>query len=462
MRRLGLAVLLAGSIAHANGRPPITNGIHFRPGDPHSLYVATTFGLLISHDDGCTFNWLCENNIGYGGPFDPKYRIAQDGSIFATTYKGLRVSRDGGCSFTTATSSIWVDALDIGPTGEVWIATADTSQPNDILSSSDNGTTFQSKGMLSPTIWWKSVAVAPSDAQRVYVTGYQVAGMAPDGGQMQPTGHFFRSTDDGAHWTESALAGVKLGVTPTPLVAAVDPSNEDIVYLVSLAANPPSGDLLYRSSDGGTTFTQVLATPQPITGVIVHDAQTVFVSTASGLQRSNDGGTTFSPMSNPPQLGCLGQRADGTLVGCGANWAPDCMAVGQSNDGTAWQRTWRFVDLAGPLSCPAGTTEHDDCDQMEWNNLKMQFGATGPACGGPSVPAGTVALPDGGATCAASGSGGAHDAGSATAPKKSGGCCDAGGAPAGLVWALFVGAALLRNRRRSRPAARSDSRPPAT
>src|SRR4051812_15404808 len=92
-----------GGVANGNGRPPLTTGVHFRPGDPHSLYVATTFGLLISHDDGCTFRWVCETNIGYGGIFDPLYEVTADGSIFATTFTGLRVSRDGGCSFTTVT-----------------------------------------------------------------------------------------------------------------------------------------------------------------------------------------------------------------------------------------------------------------------------------------------------------------------------------------------------------------------
>ena len=38
----------------------------------------------------------------------------------------------------------------------------------------DGGATFSSRGMLSPQIWWKSVKVAPRDAQRVYITGYQV------------------------------------------------------------------------------------------------------------------------------------------------------------------------------------------------------------------------------------------------------------------------------------------------
>jgi hypothetical protein len=50
------ASLATAATAFANGRPPLTNGIATRPGDPHSLYVRSTFGLLISHDD-CAFCW---------------------------------------------------------------------------------------------------------------------------------------------------------------------------------------------------------------------------------------------------------------------------------------------------------------------------------------------------------------------------------------------------------------------
>ena len=97
MRSLAaVAAVLCPAVALANGRPPLTNGVHFQPGDNHSLYVATTFGLLVSHDDGCSFRWICEQNVGYGGTFDPKYRIAADGTIFATTYTGLR-----GCDVTS-------------------------------------------------------------------------------------------------------------------------------------------------------------------------------------------------------------------------------------------------------------------------------------------------------------------------------------------------------------------------
>src|SRR4051812_35205254 len=170
------------ALALGDGRAPLTNGIHFQPGDARSIYVATTFGLLVSHDDGCSFRWICEQSLGYGGTFDPKYRIARDGTIFAATYAGLRVSRDGGCSFTTATAGAppgspgriadaWIDAIDLAPTGDVWVATANSGSSSAVYRSTDGGETFAPSGLASPTIWWKSVAVAPSRAARVYVTG---------------------------------------------------------------------------------------------------------------------------------------------------------------------------------------------------------------------------------------------------------------------------------------------------
>jgi hypothetical protein len=437
---LGAALLASPAPAHANGRPPVTNGITFRPNDNQSLYVRSTFGLLISHDNGCSFRWVCEQAIGYGGVYDPKYAVATDGTIFATTFTGLKVSRDGGCSFTTATAELppgapgriadaWVDALDIGPTGEIWAATADGTKPNDIYRSTDGGVTFAPRGMTGspdwPMIWWKSLAVAPSDAARVYAAGYQIA-------NPSPLAHVFSTTDGGQSWTPSPLAGVSLGTTPLVTIAAVDPANPQILYLVSVDGNGPGGDRLYRSTDGAATFTEVLATTQPISNVVVRDATTVVVATADatagGAFQSTDGGATFAAVAGAPRLGCLGKRPDGSLIGCAANWDPDFKAVARSTDAVQWQKVFRFVELAGPLACPAGTPGRDMCDQELWPTLKAQFAATGPTDPACAIPPGDTTEP----------------------PKEPGGCCDAGtGSPlgAGVLAGLL---ACLLGRRRAR------------
>jgi hypothetical protein len=428
---VALALAGAGGDAVANGRNPHTVAIHMRPGDPQTLYVSTTFGLVISKDEGCTFDWVCEQNIGYGGTWDPHYAVAADGAIFATTFEGLRVSRDGGCSFTTAagTDGLWIDALAIGPTGEVWLGTAETGGVNDVLRSVDGGVTFQSRGMASAEAWWKSVAVAPSDARRVYITGYKVAGT--------PTGYFYRSDDGGAQWTPSALAGVAFGPTPVLRVRAVDPASPDVVYMTSEGATSP-GDRLYRSADGGATWTEVLVSGATVQDVVIRDAQTVLVATqlrgttalvGGPTYVSRDGGQTFGELEGAPRLACLTQTPAGTLLGCGANWEPDFKAIARSTDGGAtWDKLWRFVEMNGALTCPAGTVQRDTCDVMLWDcpacgtDLKRQFGASGPACGP-----------------------GASDA---PVPRKNGGgCCDAG-APARGMWLMLAVAWFLRRRAR--------------
>lgn len=446
MRSALLLVALAAT-AHANGRPPLTNGVTFRPNDPHSIYLRTTFGLLISHDD-CAFRWVCEQNIGYGGQFDPKYAVAADGTIFATTYKGLRVSRDNGCTFTSATegapmndpgriADLWIDAIDIGPTGDIWVATADSGHSNDVYRSTDNGNSFAPKNLNSPTIWWKSVRIAPSDPHRVYVSGYSVAGVDSDGGPLPPMAHVRRTDDDGEHWYEAPLTGVRFGQQAVSYVMAVSPADSNSIMYVSEYGNPPNGDRLYRSTDGGATMQDVLATTTKIRDVIYRDANTVIVAAGpADSYISTDAGVTFVPLStwvdpqnNALQLGCIGKRGD-ELIGCGANWAPDFDALGHSTDGAHWQKLMRFVEIAGPLECPAGTPGKDVCEPLWFGQggLQQQFGTTGPKCTAQSVD---------------------------DVPKKpatSGGCCDTGngGASGSIVLAALALSRLRRSRRASR------------
>jgi hypothetical protein len=414
--------------------------VFLRPGDDQALYVRTTFGLLISHDAGCTFHWVCEKAVGYGGTFDPKYAIATDGTIFATTFEGLHVSHDGGCSWVVATAELpptdpnrladrWIDAIDIAPTGDVWIATAESAGANDVYVSADNGITFAPRGLASATVWWKSIKVAHSDARRIYVTGYQVA----------PTARAFlqRSDNGGTSWTEKALPStIQYGGTPLVHITAVDPTNPDHFYLTSTEANPPKGDRVYRTTDGGASFTEVLVTTDAVRDIVFRTGGTVLAATiGSGIYESAAGGgapfkllgekQTNRPDLVPPQAGCLAQRANGELVGCGANWQPDYMAIGRANDPLKWQKLFRFVDLAGPLQCAAGTTTHTLCEP-EWPALASQFGVTGP----PEVCGASVDAPP------------AAD----STPVKTGGCCDAGANGSGSI--VLGGIALLALRRR--------------
>lgn len=434
---IGLALGVAAGPAQANGRPPSAVSIATRPGG-RDILIATTFGVLLSKDDGCSFQWLCEQSIGFGGTFDPKYAIGADGTIYATTFEGLRVSRDGGCTFTTATAGvppgepgaldgIWVDAIDLAPSGDVWLATAESGRYNDVYRSRDSGRTFAPMGLHSAAIWWKSVKISTKDPARIYVTGYQIAGTAPGGGQMPPTAHVRRSDDGGASWQAMPLDGVALAATPVVHVAALDPENADVLYLRSTAAVPPVGDKLYRSRDGGATWTEVLSLAQPILGVVVHGRSVLVAAGTGGAYESLDGGP-FTAMTGAPNLSCVAERGDGSLLGCGANWEPDFFAAGRSSDGRAWEKIVRFSDMTGPLSCPAGTAQQDTCELAMWPSLREQFGATGPA---PSCPIVEEPTPP--------------------ARGSSSGCCDGGAGGSGLAAAAMTVLLLAWRAPRRRP-----------
>lgn len=336
-----LAVLaIGGEIGRAEPRPPTTIRVSSPPDDPRATYLETSFGLLVSRDDACSFRWICAPAIAEREDVSPVFRVGRDGAMFAATPHGLRVSRDRGCTFTSVAGSIagtWIAGLDVGPTGEVWVATADGGKANDVFHSTDGGATFASAGLGSSTIWWRSVAVAPSRAARVYATGYQVAGESP-------RTHVEITDDSGAHWREGALTGVQLATTPLILVQAIDPADPDHVFATSVGA-VANGDRLYRSRDGGARWREVLATGA-IRGVVITGA-TVTVDAAPRAFVSRDGGETFTEAA----------RDDG----------------------------WRADRIVGPLACPAGTPTHDLCE-AQWPAMAARLGATGaPVC--PTRPA---------------------------------------------------------------------------
>jgi len=423
---------LAG-VAAANGRPPASNAVFFKPGDPQSIYVATTFGLLAS-TDACHFYWFCEQDIGIGGGFDPHYGVTAVGTIIATTFSGVRISRDGGCSFTTQLGTYYTSGLAIGPTGDVWVGTSDAGSGNAVFVSHDDGASFDPPAAtttLPGTMWFRSLAAAPSDPSRVYVSGYQVSA-----GAMPPSTHLFRTDDHGVTWVELAVTGLTYANQPTLDLAAVDPTDPNIVYLISRLASPPYGDILYRSDNAGATIAQVLATASTINGTVVRQNHVVDVTTQNdGLYESSTG-TAFSVISTQLQFGCLGERSDGTLFACASNYEPDYKALASSHDGVTWAPALQFEYLTGPLdSCAIGTAEQDICAGM-FDSLGVQLGKQDSQCstgsGSPVPDAGVrdIAVPP------------AH---------RATGCCGAAPARQSIVLALLVLAWTVCRRRNRTP-----------
>jgi hypothetical protein len=390
-------VLLAGvqpDHAGANGRFPASTNVKAHPTDPDFIALAVTFGLLLSNDGGQRFYWVCEEAMGYGGMYDPRYAVASDGTIWATTFDGLRVSRDGGCTWDLAGGVLddqWVEAAEIGPDGRVWAITANGARSNDIYVSSD-AQTFVSAGNLQTSAWFRTLKVAPSDADRIYVSAYQVAGQSDgDGGVSGPAGLLFSSHDGGATWRTLDVDGLEGNFQLQ--VEAVSPTDADVVFVRAISGNPPLGDTIYRTTDAGESWTRVLATDDYVRAFRILSTGRILVGTLNdGVYFSDAGGDsdTWSRPTQQLQMVCLAELPGGDLLACGSNWEPDNMALGRSTDGgMTWTKVFRFSEMAGPLTCEPGTLQHDTCEVRLWPSLAEQFGVnrTDPDAG-PTADAG--------------------------------------------------------------------------
>src|SRR5581483_12395588 len=93
-----------------------------KPGDPTQLLAGTSFGVVVSHDDGASWSWICEEAIGYGTGLQPVWYVAPDGTYFGAGFNGLFISHDQGCTWSTAKEFTDAGASDIINTGSTMFA----------------------------------------------------------------------------------------------------------------------------------------------------------------------------------------------------------------------------------------------------------------------------------------------------------------------------------------------------
>jgi hypothetical protein len=484
MRIALTSILLAALVgtAAANGRDPYASSIQFRPGMETQIIAGMTFGAISSQDGGATWQWYCERAIGYGGTYDPDYVYMPSGAVFATTFDGLKVMRDG-CTFAaTAPGTTFVSRIERGPDNAIYYTASD---PNDskIYKSTDDGVTFPTSaqpGMLND--WWQTIMVAPSNAQRVYLSGYRLPmkctsnssnpGTACDdnadcqGGTCEPQKEFllFKSTNGGASYVPMDMADI----TPTSQnsaieIVGVDPSNADILYARVTLETATSGDSIYKSIDAGANWTKILTKTPRIGGlsfIVRNDGSCVAGTRDMGSWKSKTttcqaGDANWEVLTGAPHIGCLYKNSANEIWACTQNTASpqlgltsDGYGIMKSTDLVTWTGVMRFEDLQKPVSCAAGTVQEDQCVQRymdmgsQWCCLVSQLGITSTAvdCNGPLQCFSTADVTGG------------DDFPIVKKPPE--GCCNASSGPPVLL-SLLVGIPLLVRRRRTRPTSRA-------
>ncbi|MFI5207230.1 MAG: WD40/YVTN/BNR-like repeat-containing protein, partial [Gemmatimonadales bacterium] len=159
-----------------------------------------------------------------------------------------------------------------------------------------------------------AVAVAESDPNVVYVGG----GESPLRGDVSPGDGMYRSTDAGRTWS-------RIGLENAGQIGAIriHPSNPDLVYAAVLGhafgPNPDRG--IFRSKDGGRTWEKVLfrsdsagaidlamdpANPRVLYAafwqVVRRPWELISGGPGSGLFKSSDGGDTWTEITRNPGL----------------------------------------------------------------------------------------------------------------------------------------------------------------
>jgi photosystem II stability/assembly factor-like uncharacterized protein len=227
----------------------------------------------------------------------------------------------------------------VGPTnigGRVLDIALDGDDPNTIYAATAGGGVMKSTdGGVSFVSSWPSELPQAIGALSSAPDGALYAGTGeagPGGGALTFGGTgIYKSTDDGATWTNIGLENsVRIGRI------VLDPTNPQRIFVAALGNlfTPTEDRGLYRSEDGGKTWTKVLAGDNGTTGVAdvaidpkdpkrmlatTWDAQRTpaqrrYTGPGSGVYRSTDSGATWTRIATPllanDEIGRIGVAID--------------------------------------------------------------------------------------------------------------------------------------------------------
>jgi MYXO-CTERM domain-containing protein len=360
-----IAGLLVSSTAQANGRFPAAGQLVVNPLDSQRLVVSTTFGVVQTVDRGGHWSWICEEAIGFSGNEDPSLGLFGDGTVTAGLFKGLSISQGDTCSWSLNNNPLQdqyvidVTVHPFQPSHGLAITSSGTIQSSDVrlAETTDNGHHWAYVGPQLPSDFLAlSIELAPSDANRLYVSGYFSADI---------DGAVERSDDHGQSWQRFPI---NLDGAPDTYIGAVDPSDPDIVYL---RANGQVFDSLYRSTDGAQTWTKIFQEQGELLGFALSpDGLNVAIGGPMiGIYIASTQDFQFKKVSNVQAL-CLKWRTEG-LYACGDEYK-DSFSLGISTDmGKTFQALYHLpqVDI---IDCPSGTSVNPLC-MVTWPNVKQKI-----------------------------------------------------------------------------------------
>jgi photosystem II stability/assembly factor-like uncharacterized protein len=371
-----MALLLGTGVTRANGRYPLADQIVIDPVNPDHIVARATFGLLGSDDAGQHFRWVCETAIGYFGVEDPPIAVTANGSIVVAHSKGLSVSPDGGCSWirNAGLTGTWfgVDVTIVAARPHEALAVLSNFQDGaytvSVVKTVNDGESWDEiVTSLGTNFLATTIEVAPSNPDRVYVSGK----VLPGGGAA-----VMRSDDGGRTFSPFLL---EIRGAYSIFIGAVDPRNEDVVYL---RTNADDIGRVLVSVDGAQSWKEIWQAPDDVAGFALSpDGVTLAVGTSSvGVSVASTTDFAFRRTSNAGVY-CLTFWGERLLV-C-TKEAIDAFAIGVSDDlGEHFQPLLHLSDVL-PRDCSRDTSAA--VCVFDWAETAMAIGADAGTRGKPDA-----------------------------------------------------------------------------
>jgi hypothetical protein len=410
--------------AGANGRFPRAQRLLEDPLDSRHLVLGATYGLLVTKDRGETWHYVCEAAYGERElTTDALTAFTAEGALLAGIYSGVSRAATDACDFQRVLGlnnreAVPDFALASSTPGRVLAVQVELPELGEAQSrlyqSDDDGLTWQALGgLLPPSLRTPlTIEVAPSDADRVYLSGLG----------KNDEGMLLRS-DDGGQSFEQLEIPTDAARFEAPYIVAVDPQNADGVYvrtdawLYDARTNSAiADDALLYSEDAGGSFVELLRAPGKLFGFTFSPNGSELLlgygdpreaggsrytdASALGIYRAPKGSSDFQ-MRYAGSVGCLTWSERGIYV------CTDELETGFSlglfepssfslTAPAQVQPLLVLAHVAGPIECPACSSGaacasywlsicqswgREDCDDRVRPPC-LPEGGTGPGTGG--------------------------------------------------------------------------------
>lgn len=331
------------------------------PHDPDEIYAPGSRGLYRSTDGGATWS-VVEPDLPSAGTEIVVLPDRPDSLLLLGGFPRLARTDDGGASWQTLFgpgSGLPVELTDIedvalapGPSPAVYALARDFPDLR-FLRSDDRGQVWEELGEGLEDRRLDELALLPAAPQVLLAAGQSGAYRSADEGRTwsqtsidtmvadlapspvdpsrvwasvqlrfehqdtDPWG-VWRSTDAGATWR---LSRAGLPANPLPITALVAHPRQPATALAALRGFDDGGTLglLYRTTDGGRTWSLWATVPAPLTSLRFDSTRpaTLVAGSVEGTYRSLDGGRTWQPLGDDLPYDAvedLALRPDGSVA----------------------------------------------------------------------------------------------------------------------------------------------------